>query len=430
MALIRRNQESYDDAKLVLIVVGERFPSNSAPSARLSNLVAKLVAAGQLVTIVSPIDSARVASRARLSGRKSSSSRVLQILPRIRFSHAMAKALNIISSFLLPSIPLFKRFDLVIFSVPPIDATLGFHLGMSFSQVFRNPRSKFVYDYRDDILDSSTYGRGMRGIFAIDMLLLKPILVITAAVLRGSDAIVCTTEEHRRLLVQRGFDAQKVKVIHNGADTELFRFADEPERQMFRSKYRLPTNAFVLVVVTEADWIKYRLDNIIVAVKENQQISRNLVLAVVGRWTSSLAPYFNLARELEVDMRYMGELAHDKVFEVLNAADIGIIPCGDYSSVKYIIPVKLYEYCSCGLPVLVTAPADSLMERLVSEHSLGFVCRPYDKREIANSLKRFLLYKNLRETMGRHCRAVVQKTYDRRALSDKYKSLLEMIRAE
>jgi glycosyltransferase involved in cell wall biosynthesis len=267
----------------------------------------------------------------------------------------------------------------------------------------------------------------MRGIYRIDRYLLSLLLRIMSIVLRRSDIIICTTVEHRQSLIQRGFDPGKIRVVPNGADTRLFTKGNEAEKDLMRLKYGLPKDSFVLVVMTDAGWQKYRLEPMVIALQKVHQIPnlRNYVLLVVGRWTRELRAYLKLAERTGITVCYVGEIAHDKMPEVLHAADVGLIPLADFEDARHILPVKLFEYCSCKLPVLVTAPSDSLLGRVVSEHSLGLVCQPQDTEAIAEALQRFCTNDKLREEMGKHCRSVIEEEYDRQLLSKRYKTILE-----
>jgi glycosyltransferase involved in cell wall biosynthesis len=341
--------------------------------------------------------------------------------------------MNAASSLFFSLISLFWSFDLVILSVPPFDTALGFHLGVLLQRFLRGKQTKVVYDYRDDILDMSRHKLIARGAFWIDRYLARFLLRVMYIVLARSDLVVCVSEGLRRMMIQRGFIASNIIVVPNGADTRLFRPADEAEKTATRSEYGVPVDSFVLAVVSEAGWIYHRLDTILLALHALEETPANridnLVLLVVGRRTRELNSYLEFAEKLGVRSRviYLGEIAHDRMPKVLNMTDVGVVPLSDHDFLRHALPVKFFEYCSCGLPVIVTAPRDSLIEYLVQKNSLGLVCGARDAKALAAAIRRLYSDSKLRAEAGARCRAMIEHEFDRAILSEIYASAVEGI---
>jgi len=412
----------------ILIVVGTRFPSNNAPSVRIISLAEKLADRGYSVSIVS---CGKLGLGKLFSWERPAAVRVWNIIPAVPFGHALVNALNVIAAFVIGILGPFGNYSVILFSVPPIDNALGFDLGLRIRKCLSKKTVRIMYDYRDDVLDEEYVRRGLKGFYPIDKYLLKVLLRSFRSLLKRSDLIVCTTPRHRLLLIRRGFDAARIHVIANGANTLVFQPRSRTEKAALRAKYGIPLDSFVLVVVTEAGWLYQRLEPTIVALKImfDELPSSKVRLLIMGRWTRELMTYLDLARQLGVDgsIVYFGEVPHDRVPELLGIADVGIVPYGNFSYLKTTLPVKLFEYCSCGLPVLVTAPEGSLLEEVVRDHCLGLVYGPTDAEGLANGALKLLGDEKMRRNFGRNCRATIEEEYDRALLSARYCSIIDRI---
>jgi glycosyltransferase involved in cell wall biosynthesis len=422
----------FSRGKRVLLVSGTSFPSINAASARISALATKLVEKGYSVRVVSPMKFPKF--KQTFNSRTEEYS-VLQIMPVVPFSHVLVKILNMMVAFFHAIVVLFTgALDVIILSIPPWEVALGFNLAFLLFKTHWKGRVKLVYDHRDSIGDASDYKNFLRGIYAIDKHLLGFLLRVMSIVLKQSDLIVCTTEYQKNYLIEKGFDANKIKVILNGADTKLFKPVDQKEKTTLRLKYKLPTNSFVLVVVSAGAWIYYRLEPVMAALSmlhDSRDFGEDLLLLIVGRWTRDLRTYFELAERLGIkdNVNYLGEIAHEEMPDVLNTADFGIVPYCNLSLLKETLPVKLFEYSSCELPVIVTAPNNSIIESVVQKHALGRVCLPSDVGCLTKAIEELCVNTELRNEIKRNCRIAIEKEYNRTALSEEYVILIEDVLA-
>ena len=80
---------------------------------------------------------------------------------------------------------------------------------------------------------------------------------------------------------------------------------------------------------------------------------------------------------------------------------------------------------SCGLPVLATGPSDSVIERLIQEHGVGFFVGNPSEKNFAKGFSYFLTNRHTMKGMRKRSVEIVKKFYDRDALGLKLVDILK-----
>ncbi len=160
-----------------------------------------------------------------------------------------------------------------------------------------------------------------------------------------ADAIITPAEVTRNYLLHHAVPDERITVIPNGVDLELFRPAET-------SCHNSPLT--VLYTGTLAPW--QGLDILIDAV--HRIIDRcPLRLRILGagahRWQRLLDKQIAKYR-LEPHVEFLPPVPHEQVPAVICAADICVAPLAptERNLVQGCSPLKLFEYLACGKPVV------------------------------------------------------------------------------
>lgn len=108
---------------------------------------------------------------------------------------------------------------------------------------------------------------------------------------------------------------------------------------------------------------------------------------------------------LTASVEIMGRIPHDKMAQTLGRARIGVSPLQDIPKFRLNIPVKIFEYWACGLPVLASdlPPIRPFFKNLNG----GLLFQPADASGLAHSLGWMLDHPDTATRMGQHGRAAV-----------------------
>jgi len=123
----------------------------------------------------------------------------------------------------------------------------------------------------------------------------------------------------------------------------------------------------------------------------------------------------------EVALFFKAHIEKTKVARILSAADVGLI-AGLYSENQ--VPVRFYEYCACGLPVIAIIQEhyleNSILSKLILKNGIGFVLPTSSIEEISRTIQSLLNNQALLKEMGKKARRLAKAKFDRRLSSETF----------
>lgn len=200
------------------------------------------------------------------------------------------------------------------------------------------------------------------------------------AILALSDHIICPSDVTRAFLGSLGVPRQRITVIPNGVDIEVFRPTPLPQHD-------LPT---VLYIGTLADW--QGLEVLISALPKVLML-RPIKLRIVGRGRgrqrkqlAKLIQKLGLAAHVSIE----APVPHHEIPALLATADICVAPLAlnDRNVTQGCCPIKVLEYMAAGRP-LVAANLPVVRE-LAREDVDALLFAPGDADDLARQLLRLL----------------------------------------
>jgi len=181
----------------------------------------------------------------------------------------------------------------------------------------------------------------------------------------GSWRIVVVSNAMKSFLVEeRGVDPNKLFVVHNGS-----------EARTRTAQYGWPLK--VIYAGNFASW---------------ENVDSYLDLAkLCHEHLFYLAGYGPLERRLlgrigeeRIPIRYLGRLQYCKTMDLFSEMNVGVAPSVDTLARKVAWPIKVFDYLSCGLPVIT--PDFGEWARVIAESRCGFVTETSDAKEFAECL--------------------------------------------
>jgi glycosyltransferase involved in cell wall biosynthesis len=165
-----------------------------------------------------------------------------------------------------------------------------------------------------------------------------------------ADAVLTTNEAFRKLFLSRGCPPQKISVVMNSPDEEIFEY-DESSRQP--SATRESSKQFVMMYhgsLVE----RHGLDLAVSAVGKVREKIPGAELRIYGCRTPFLERVMDSVRKLELSdaIRYLGPMNLEKIPAAIRECHVGVIPNRRSVFTEINMPTRIFEFLSQGKPVI------------------------------------------------------------------------------
>jgi glycosyltransferase involved in cell wall biosynthesis len=297
-----------------------------------------------------------------------------------------------------------QKSDLIIATSPQLFASVSGYL----LSVFK--RKPWVFELRDLWPDSIKCLGAVRRGHLLDVLeKLELFLYRKAAV------VVPNTHAFKGNLVKRGIDAQKIRVVTNGSNLDLF-FARGKNPQLLR-RYGLE-NKFVVGYIGTIG-MAHGIDFIIRAVAKIRDPSVHFLIIGDGANKEMVK---NLAYQLGLEnVLFLDPVAKDEVPDCLSVIDVALIPLKKSETFKTVIPSKIFESAAMDKPMLLGVDGEA--KQLIEMYKAGICFEPENEVDFIEKLK-LLRDRTFYQQLQRGCYRLA-RDYNRKDLARKMLSILE-----
>lgn len=200
--------------------------------------------------------------------------------------------------------------------------------------------------------------------------------------LARADAVITVSIACKRIFSSRSCSAEKIQVIMNSPDEEIFQFraADSyPRADQGRSK--------PFVIMYHGSLVERNgLDLAVEALALVRDAIPTAQLRVYGPNSAFLDRVLEMAKSKGVDkaIHYLGPKRLEELVHEIQACDIGIIPNQKNSFTAINTPTRIFEYLSLGKPVI--APSTPGILDYFNEESLLFF-EPGSPKDLAQKIE-------------------------------------------
>ncbi|MBN1654412.1 MAG: glycosyltransferase family 4 protein [Deltaproteobacteria bacterium] len=307
---------------------------------------------------------------------------------------------------LLAGLMVTERFDIVIAPSPPL--TIGV-ISWLMAMRYKAPSVYNVQEIYPDfainqgMLDSPAMIRLMRGIEQL--------------VYKKSAFIVPISEWFARTIKERGVPREKLVVIPNFVDTELYR--PMPRRNAFSEKHGLNDDFVVLYggnIGLSQDW-----ESLLFAARELDSLPIKFVIVgdgARGQWLKD-----EISKLAVKNVLLLGYHSREQMPLINASSDIGTIPM-KATTTSDTFPSKIYTIMACAKPAIVSADEDSELSHIIHESRCGRVVPPDDPRAYTDAVLSAYEQREALPAEGENGRAYVDRRYSKEAIAEQYDELV------
>jgi len=237
---------------------------------------------------------------------------------------------------------------------------------------------------------------------------------------RHADHIVVVTDSFVDAITAHGIPREKISVIKNGVDLEMFRpgAVDNVVRE------RLGLRGKFVAAYIGTHGMAHGLGTILEAAALVRHDDRFRFL-LIGDGAEKAALQQRAASERLTNVVFLDQLPHEQVPDHVRAADVTLVLLRGLPLFRGVIPSKIFEFMGTARPIVIGVDGEA--RRLVEEAGAGVFVPPEDAATLAATLRGLEGDEPARARMGRSGRDFVERHFSRRAQARIYLEELERI---
>ena len=308
-------------------------------------------------------------------------------------------------AFMAFLVGLFQKYDIVIATSPQFFTVWA---GYGISKIRKKP---WIFELRDIWPESIRSVGAMRHGHAYEWL-----EKIEIGLYKDANRVVAVTDAFKRNLVKRGIDPEKVKVVTNGANMDLFAPRKKDEDLLVSLGLE---NKFVIGYIG-THGMAHSLDFIIRSIAKIDDGNIHFLFIGNGSVKSKIV---KLASSLSLNnVTFLDTISKEDVPRYLSIIDISLAPLIKSDTFKTVIPSKIFEASAMQKPTLLGVEGQA--KEIVEKYDAGLCFEPENESDFIAKVN---LFKN-DETLYKKCQEgclLLAKDYNRKKLAEKMLKIIQ-----
>jgi len=262
---------------------------------------------------------------------------------------------------------LFIKTDLIVATSPQLFTTLG---GCALATVKRKP---WIFELRD------LWPEGIKDHGAIKKTYLLDFLTkMELCLYRRATHVVTVTKGLKENLSGRGINPEKIDIVTNGANMELFN-PQEKDAQLLKS---LALEDKFIVGYIGTHGMAHGLEFIMESIQEIR--NKKIHFLLVGTGAKKEATVAK-AKELKLtNVTFLDPVAKSEVNRYISIIDVALVPLTKTVIHASLIPSKIFESAAMQKPMLLGVEGEA--REIVEHYNAGISFEPENKKEFLEAL--------------------------------------------
>ncbi|MDD5218845.1 MAG: glycosyltransferase family 4 protein, partial [Candidatus Omnitrophica bacterium] len=232
--------------------------------------------------------------------------------------------------------------------------------------------------------------------------------------------IICVTQGLHDHLLEKEVPARKLAVITNSTDPVFF---EQDVRGKVFEEFGIAENAFVAVYA--GNFGIFQDLELILDAAQNLATHHEIRFLLVGEGVKRRSLEEETARRGLNNVHIGPNLDRHQLARVLKKSKVGLNANTCIAHNAMAIPVKMFDYMACGLPVVLANTGE--VEKIVEESKAGFCVPQGSVESFSEAILKLYRDDRARCEMGQNGTRFVRKHFDARVLSDKLAGILSEV---
>ena len=331
---------------------------------------------------------------------------VIRVWSYITANEGFAKrVLDYVSfAFMAFWVGLFQKADVVVATSPQFFTTWA---AVGISKIRRKP---WIFELRDLWPESIRTVGAMKQSRVLDWL-----EKVELWLYRDADRVVAVTEAFKENLIGRGINAEKIDVVTNGANLELY-VSREKNKALLKS---LGLEGKFVVGYIGTHGMAHSLDFIVTTLAKMDDPTIHFLFVGGGAMKQTIV---ELAERLALkNVTFLDPIAKEEVPRYLSIVDVSLAPLKKSDTFKTVIPSKIFETSAMRKPTLLGVEGQA--QEIIEKYGAGLCFKPEDEADFLEKLERLKNDRTLYERCQSGCKKLA-RDFNRKILAEK---MLEII---
>lgn len=299
---------------------------------------------------------------------------------------------------------LFERCDILVATSPQFFTTFA---GSLLARLKRRP---WVFELRDLWPESIRTVGAMRQSRLLDLF-----EKVELRLYRDAAVVIAVTAPFRDNLTRRGIDADKIHIVTNGANLDLYQ--PQPKNRELLECLGLSGKFIVGYLGTHG--MAHSLEFIINSLDRVDDAAIHFLFIGDG---AHKAKVMLLAGEKGLkNVTFLDPIPKEMVADYLSIIDVALVPLIKSETFKTVIPSKIFESAAMGIPILLGVEGEA--QGIVEKYDAGLAFEPENEESFLATLQTLKSDREAYARMQQGC-ARLAAAYDRSALAGEMLGIL------
>jgi len=278
----------------------------------------------------------------------------------------------------------------------------------------------FVFEVRDLWPESLT----AVGVGDEDSLLHHALAAVAKFLYQRSDRIVVVTPAFKEHLMRRWrVPAEKISVVENGVETDLFKPSSAAANHALRRELGAQGEFLVCYIGTMG--MAHGLETLLDAASQLQRQNSNAQFLLVGEGAEKERIRTMAHSRGLTNVSFLDQQPREKIPAFISASDACLVLLKKTDVFKTVIPTKMLEFMSCARPVILGV--DGQARQIIEDAGAGLVIEPENSEALVGAINQLSANRDVGVALGQKGREYIQQHFSRGQTAEKYIDVLSTL---
>lgn len=235
---------------------------------------------------------------------------------------------------------------------------------------------------------------------------------------RNCDHIVVVTPAFKEHLIRHWrVPSEKISIVENGVETDMFAPQD-----VAALRKDLGADGKFLISYIGTIGMAHGLETILEAARQLQHTNPEVLFLVVGEGADKTRIVERARSQALVNVHFVGQQSRKDIPGYICASDSCVVPLKKSDLFKTVVPTKMLEFMSCGVPVILGVDGQS--RSILEEAQAGIFFEPENASDLAQAVLRLAGDADLRGSLSRNGRRYIVQHLSRSRTARAYIDVL------